>query len=630
MVASEHISHEQAIAAVYDPSTSRDWLAHIATHYYDLHPAISQHPQAYDALRAWMASVAARPAAAATPPAAARVFNPMPVEPVASPQAPALAVDQPAYAAPVTTYPVTTYPGATYPVTTYPVTTYAGADAYPAARRANGKRAAIIAGIAVVTLALAGTGAVAAYQKFMGPDGGIADSASAMPASTFAMIEVSIEPSTQQKLALSKTWSNLDGITALLDESGASSELTQDPGTEMRPPLWNAFIDASGIDTGLDYDKDIAPWLGGRMGIGMTRAADAPESGVVVAIECKDSQKGIDAITRLIEDSGESVGDTVQLSEKNGYIVITSASLDLDVAYADGVLADQKAFTGVVGELGSRGLASVWIGSYAASEALAAWSDGAYSQADLDEALANVDKDAGQATVIRALNNGIEIQSVGTGGARADSLTGNANAGTQIGALPDTTAMAVSIQQLGGLLDAALSQEGALSSLGQYGGLGAFGLGGSGDDPYGVDGGSIQQAMNEARSTIEDALGLSIPEDVNEVFGDGLMLAVDGDLNCEFDISYGPGNCDSPHVAALVAADDAQGVIDTVNGWGDGAAAEILSTSGIEATISDDGHLVSWGMGSYAKDLVDKQSDPLSEQSAFKDAMPDRDKATMA
>lgn len=632
---SEHInlSHEQAVAAVYNPSTPGAVLGQIATQYRDLHPMIAQHPQVYESLLQWMTAVAATatpaaPAAAtpvATPPASSSpTFTPagMAAEPPAYTPA---AANPPAYNPAAMPPP---YSPATYVPS--PSVVYQGADVAPAAKRGSGKRTAIVAAVSVVTLALVGTGAYAAYQKFLGPDGGIADSAQAFPASTFAMVEIAIEPSTQQKLALSSTWGKLDGVTSMLKESGASENLTRDPGTEVRPYIWDAIIEGSDIETSLDYDDDIAPWLGGRLAFGMVGAAQTPESAYIIAIECKDAEKGLAAVNTLIEEGSDGASDMVNVEERNGFIVITAAELDLDAAYADGVLADQEAFTSVVDQLGSRGLASYWIGAHSTAQAIAAWSGDAAVEADVDDALASIDKDASQAAVLRALDNGIEVQTAGAGGPELAGMGGPANAVSQLGALPDTTAMAMSVQQLGGLIDAGLTQQGAWNSLGQSfssGALGSIGSGGYDVDDYGYSyDEEMDEMFEEARTTIEDAMGLSIPDGINEIFGDGLVFAIDQDLNCSIDSE----NCDSPNVALLVAADDAQKVIDSVNGWADGEVESGMESAGISSTVSDDGKLVAWGMGSYAESLVESQDDPLSGLPAFRSALPDSDKATFA
>jgi len=605
------MTHDQAVVALSDPATPPETLSQIATYFYDLHPYVARHPRSFDALREWIAAIAASAAPTSFYPAST---------PVAEPAI--------AHLAPATT----SFAGPALPrVEPLPMTSFASVS--PPQSRHRGKRAGIIAGLTVMALALVGVGAVAAYQKFLGPDGGVADSAKALPANTFAMVELSIEPTTQQKLALSKMWGKLDGITALLKESGTSNEVTDDPGTELRPYFWDSIVKGLGVDTSLVYDKDIAPWLGGRLAVGMVGSAGSPEDALIVAIECKDSKRGLEAINKFIAEGAGSSTEALQVQARNGYIVIASAALDLDAAYVKGVLADQGAFTGAIQGLGSRGLASFWLGTHGAVEAVSAWMDEPSTQAAVDKALNSIDGNAAQAAVFRALDNGLEVQTVSTGGVAPNAFDGKADAGNQLGALPDTTAVAMSVQQVGGLIDSSLSQEGAWSFLSQSANSGLFDPLGAGIGGYNTGNNydqDVQQVVDEARSTIEDALGLSIPDGINKVFGGGIVVAIDGDLNCSIDLMGGGGDCSDPHVAVLVAADDAGAVIDSVDGWADGAVADSLSAAGIEATVSDDSHLVSWGTGTYAKDLVSSQDHPLSSLPAFTSAMPDRSKATSA
>jgi|GEM_PF-6674096 len=619
MADSPQISHEQAVAAVYNPSTPPEWLAHIATHYYDLHPAVRQHPQAYDSLREWMGAVA--PVAApqvfhpdpVSPAAQQSVFQPGPVDSIA--QQP---VFQPGYASPMA------QPVMSRPIQASPVASY---EAMTPPRRPSGKRVALIAGLTVVALAMAGTGAIAAYQKFLGPDGGVADSAQALPATTFAMVELSIEPSTQQKLALGKMWGNLDGLTTLMEESEEDAKLVGDTGTELRPYVWNALIEEIGVDTSLKYDKDVAPWLGGRIAIGVVGSAKTVEESLVIAIECKDEKRGLAAVNQLIADIDDAAIQGLHVEARNGFVVITSASLDLDAAYEYGVLADQEDFSSVIDELGSRGLASYWMNNYGAAHAISRWMGDLMSQDDAATALAKIDKNAAQASVLRALDNGLEIQTRATADGAAPTASDAAGAGAQLGSLPDTTAMAMSVQNVGDIVDTALSTDVLYGGLSQSVAgmlLPYAGMFGSGID-------SSPSYVEEARASAEDALGLSIPDGINEVFGGGLILAVDQDLNCNFSFDGSdPGSCDNPNIAALVATDDASRVVSTVEGWGDGEVKGLLNDAGIESTVSDDGSLVSWGTGSYARGLVDSRTAALSSLPAFASALPDRDKATAA
>ena len=612
------MTHDQAVVALSDPTTPPETLSRIATLFYDLHGSVSRHPQAYEALREWMAAIAA----SAAPPVAA----------------PATAAAEPASFYPASFYPASLYPASgpvAEPAITrqVPATTYSMTAVSPPQSRRLGRRAGIIAGLTVMTLALVGVGAVAAYQKFLGPDGGIADSAKALPASTFAMVEVSIEPSTQQKLALSKMWGKLDGITALLKDSGNSNDFTDDPGTELRPYFWKSIVDGLGVDTSLDYEKDIAPWLGGRVAVGMVGSAASADEALIVAIECKDSKRGLKAINQFIEDGAGDSTEELQVQARNGYIVIASATLDLDAAYASGVLAGQPSFTSVVNGLGSRGLASVWLGTHGAVEAVSSWMDDPSMQAESVKVLDAIDGNAAEAAVFRALDNGLEVQAVSTGGVASDAFDGKTDAGNQLGALPDTTAVAMSVQQVGGLIDSSLSQQNTWSILSQGTATSLtdpFGIGLGNYDNYDAYNQDVQQGIDEARSTLEDTLGLSIPDGMDEVFGGGIVLAIDGDLHCSLIPSEGSRDCTDPSVAVLVAADDANSVIDSVGGWADGQVADTLDSAGIEATVSEDGHLVSWGTGSYAKGLVDSQKRPLSSLPAFAAAMPDGDEATSA
>jgi hypothetical protein len=505
-----------------------------------------------------------------------------------------------------------------------------GAEAPRARAWTPSRTVAVIAVIATAALVLVGVGAWAVYSKFMGSDGGVADSAEALPAGSIMMFELSIEPSTQQKVRLAKMGDQLDGLQEYLDSTDIDVSLDEEHSTELRPAIWDAIIEELDLDTALDYDDDLAPWLGGRIAIALVGGSDDPSQSWIIAIESKDDEAGVDATETFIDDAfGDDAGD-VQVATKNGYVIIAPGEFDLDDAYADGVLADQPAFASVVGRLGDRGLASYWIGTYATAEAAADW-EREYDPAAyelLSDALEDIPEDAGQGAVIRAIDGGIEALSVSSGAPTSATLGGDA--GAQIGALPDTTAMAFSVHQIGSVFDTMLTREylasALLGSTGSPGAAQTMVEGITGEYSYDADYEDLVEAWTEdLRETIEDAFGLEIPEEIDAAFGSGVIAAIDSDLDCDFD-SY-DGDCDEPRMALVVHTRDIDATTDAMDDFMDEAG---IDGSDVDYTVARDDSRLVFGAGDYVDELTTNADDSLSDLPEFRRAMPDAKSATVA
>jgi hypothetical protein len=491
---------------------------------------------------------------------------------------------------------------------------------------------AVIAAFAAGAVVLAGAGAWAVYSAFFGSDGGAADSAEALPAGTVMMFELSIEPSTHQKVLLARMGNQLDGLQEYLDSTDIDVSLDEKHSTELRPAIWNAIVDELDIDTALDYDEDLAPWLGGRMAIALVGGSDDPSQSWIIAIESKNDEAGVDATETFIDDAFSDGAGDIQIEARNGYVIIAPDELDLDEAYQDGVLADQPAFTSVVDHLGDRGLASSWLGTYGTTEAAADWSREYDPETYrlLSDALDDIPADAGQGLVIRAIDGGIEGLGFASGAAASETLKSEGDAGATIGVLPDTTALAFSIHQIGGVLDTMLTREYLASSLiGSSGSQGTAQLMVEGiTGEYGAEADYedlVSAWTDDLRGTIEDTFGLEIPDEFNVAFGSGLVAAVDSDLNCDFD--FYEGSCDEPRVALVVHTRDIEATTDAMDDFMDEVG---LDSSDVDYTVARDDSRLVVGAGDYVDELTTDAADSLFDLPAFRKAMPDARSATTA
>ena len=233
----------------------------------------------------------------------------------------------------------------------------------PAAPKKLGRGAliAIIAGGLVLLLAFA-AGGVLLVRSFLGSGATATASAVAFPASTLYWTELAIDPSNGQKLEALRFINELDSLKDAIEDSDLEIDL-DDPAanTDLKKSLWEFIVegDDSSIDTKLDYDDDIAPWLGSRISFGLVPTDDLEngEPPVLVAIEARDSEAGIDAVEELLDD----LDVDADVDAKNGYVIVATGDIDLDDIYDDGTLDAAKAFQQSASEAGEWGIASVYV-----------------------------------------------------------------------------------------------------------------------------------------------------------------------------------------------------------------------------------------------------------------------------
>lgn len=233
----------------------------------------------------------------------------------------------------------------------------------PAPRKglSRGALIAIIAGSLVLLLAF-GAAAVFAVRAFFGGGGSASESAVAFPASTIYWTELAIDPANGQWLEVLRFVNEVDGLKDVIEDSDLDVDL-DDPAanTDLKQTLWDFFVDNTGdsFDTKLDYEDDIAPWLGNRVSIGMLPTDDitADQPPMIVAIEARDTEAGIAAMEDLLDDI-DVEGD---VDARNGYVIVATGDVDLDDVYDDGTLDSAEGFQAAAAQAGSAGVASVYV-----------------------------------------------------------------------------------------------------------------------------------------------------------------------------------------------------------------------------------------------------------------------------
>ncbi len=336
--------------------------------------------------------------------------------------------------------------------------------------KGGGKRLAVMGLGAAAIAAIVFGGGYVAYQQVLG--GGGAQPESAIPANAIAFAKVDLDPSGGQKI---------DALRFIRKFPSAPADTKKDD-ADLRKVIFDQ-IQKGGQLEGVDYAKDVAPWLGSRFGF-----AVLPGSGktpdVVVALAVTDAGKARTGLAKLSADGDThcAVGDEFALcGEKQATV---DAALK---AGATGSLEASKAFGDDLGALGETGVASFW-------------ADMTKAKALVGEAGVTGDAsaltDQFQGRFVGALRfDGPTLELVGKGTGLADSgASGQANG---VAALPADTVAAFGLS--GG--------KGYATKL--WGSLEKSGLAGS-----------LTDSMSES--------GISLPGDLQTLLGNSFSVAFGG------------------------------------------------------------------------------------------------------
>ena len=455
----------------------------------------------------------------------------------------------------------------------------------------GGRRTGVVAAAAVAALAAAGAGAWAVTQ-FMsaGPS-----PATVMPADTEAYVALDLDPDGGQKIEAVRT---LRKFPAIREELGLDSS------EDLRRWLFEALSAGSPCD-GLDFDDDVDPWLGSKVGVG-ARAGESEPVGWLV-VEVTDQELAVDALEKVAECAGEDVPGTA-FSGDFMLVAETEEIADRLVADADEEsLADDEEFGRWIDEAGGSGILEAYVAASAPEslgktfgfpppDDLAGGLPGVVpSGAGLDGSSAEVDQALdgfeGAAVVMRFDDGALEVEMAAGGVPGRLALGGDSG----LDDLPATTALALGF----GVPDDAVER--MLDSFTELGGL-------------------TEEQLEQALSQAEADTGLELPEDLQTLLGDGLSIAVDSSV----DVGSLTGGS-APELGELPAgvrivgdADEITSVLDTLQE----AAGPVLGPLVVE---EGDGVVAFGPSEDYVALLAEDGS--LGEEERFQGALADLDES---
>jgi hypothetical protein len=420
----------------------------------------------------------------------------------------------------------------------------------PAASAATRKRMLIGGGAAIGVLGV-GAAAFAAYSFLTtGPQ-----PAEALPASTIAYASIDLDPSGGQKIEAIRT---LNKFPAFKDE------LDLDTDDDLRKSFFeDAFADCDAVD----YDDDIAPWIGNRAAVAaVDLGEDVPAAaGVIQVTDADAAEDGLAALAECESGSNEGGIGEVDPTDSTGWVIegdwaviaeTEEIAQDIVDATADGTLADDATYQRWTDEVGDPGIFHAYVAPEAA-QVLAEEMGGMFfpgammmgesmmtgvSEDDFSEEFSEqeteipeelqkaIDDFGGLAATVRFDDGALELEVAGDSGVEQTSFFGNTGGDAALGTLPEDTLVAFGMGFEEGWLEDALDR------------MAAYGGGG--------------MSVDEMLAELEQQTGLDA-DDVETLAGESAALA----LGSDFDVDTFFGSSDGSDIpVALKVKGDATAI----------------------------------------------------------------------
>jgi len=437
---------------------------------------------------------------------------------------------------------------------------------------------AVVASVVVVVLVVAG--GFAAWRWFSGAGPRPAE---VLPASTFGLVTVDLDPSGGQKVEAIKT---LRKFPSFRDQVGLKPD---------SDPLKRLFDEAQkdGNCKDLDYERDVKSWIGQRLGFGGVEVDGKARPVAALQVSDADNAKtGFPRLAKCLEmsDYGWTLTDD--------YIVISNSTALAKQIVADGKktpLSENADFKKWTDEAGGAGIMNAYVGRKAVdvmSEELSSGSGalgglvdgsgGSNDEQQFADILAGYKDFQGAGAVLRFADGGIELSMAGSGGKATRT---KATVADHVSAMPADTAM----------LLAFAVPSGAFKMLADA-------------DPNG-----------SGSEFLGSMLGLDFPKDLQTLLGKSISISLGGDAPDDLTSINEPSDVS---VGALIHGDSAG--IDAVIAKLEKALGGSLADLQV-VKKSEDGKVVLASNEQYADQLLG--TGKLSDDEGFKDAVPHADDA---
>ena len=435
------------------------------------------------------------------------------------------------------------------------------------------RRTAVIVGGTVAAL-LIGGGAFAAWQllaaKGPAPE-------EILPTSTIGVVTLDLDPSAEQKVAALRA---IRKFPALKKEVGVKDD------EDLRAFAFDK-VQEEGSCEGASYQDDVKPWLGQRVALAAVDLGDeAPAPALVVQVT--DAEKARAGVRQLVEKCGDP-GEDFGFTTTDDFLIVSDSDEHAKAiarSGADKPLTDDAAYQQWSEELGDAGVLNFYVAK-AAAEHLAELGPqelGGVGQPDAKAMEDALDEFDGAAGTVRFADGGLEL-AVAAGG--SEKYVADAPVGAQVGALPTDTAMALGFGVPKDLAQTTLKQL---------------------EDAMGPE-------LEAQLAQMEAELGLTFPEDVQTLLGEGVTFSLGGEAPESFDEIGSPG--DVPVGITIEGEpEEIRGVIGKIE---EGAGAD-LTELGV-ASRDDDSTLALASSDGYATRLI--ETGGLGDTARFTGVVPE-------
>jgi hypothetical protein len=456
----------------------------------------------------------------------------------------------------------------------------------------------VVLGIAAVAVAgVVGVGGWAAMTLMAGGS----QPSEAIPANALGYVSLDLDPSASQKIEAIQI---LKKFPALEKEMDVSSQ------DDLRRWVFDKMQE-DGTCEGLDYDEDVAPWIGDRIAVSAVPAESEGESPTpLVALQVSDQDAASKGISALAEcgEAGEDFG----FAFSGDYALISDSEQHADEIAAEaekGTLAEDADFQGWMDRVGEPGIVTMYAAPGAMNLMMDLQNDLtgdlasmggadpralAQAQAEaqrIQEQLKDLYKDfSGMAGVVRFADGAVEAQFASDSSFEGLGFDYSAEDTVDVTSLPAGTAA---------VLGASLPEGWGQSYLDLFAKL-------SGEE----------QSMKQMIEMAEAQTGLAIPEDIERLFGDSVAVALDQSMDIE-SASTDPATIPA---GVRVSGDptEIQAAVDKIK-------AAFGPQADVVVTEEGDG-VVAVGLDSdYVKRLASE--DGLGEDATFQDVVPDAERA---
>jgi len=480
-----------------------------------------------------------------------------------------------------------------------------GAPLAPEPRSGGGGRKAFLAGAIVVGLAAVGAGVWAATSFLAsGPQ-----PAEALPASTIGYASIDLDPSGGQKI---EAFRMLNKFPAFEDKIGLNAD----------DDIKRAIFDRAGVAQacdGLDYSRDIEPWLGDRAAIAAVDLGKAQPTPAAV-VQVTDGDAAADGLAKIRECAGDGTGGWSITGEWAVIAQTQSLAEEIDAETSKASLADDETFQKWTGEVGDAGVVNLYAAP-AAGDYLAdnmdsldlpfgptSGASGGVSMSTDGEVQVMPERHDGQqlpdgmveglrdfqgvAATLRFDDGALELESVGDATMTKQSFSATDAGDDVLATLPADTAAAVGVGLPDGWAQRLLDQlSGVLGN-------------GEGSDQL------VAQA--------EQWTGLALPDDLETLLGDSTVLAIGNDVE-PGDLSGAAGSDLPVGVKVKGDAQAIEGVLDKVRKRIGAPMSEPLHSRSAGDTVAigpnDD----------YLAEII--QNGDLGDSEAFRDVVREADQA---